>query len=289
MNMHDEHIKSIFHGPLPNVDLVKRLLNANSQKGAGGWLDCPTQRMYSVAYAAAWRLRCFAKALSLPSGAACPTHTSLGVMDQREFALHAHGCASMPSKKNATNAHNHLARHLDKVCRNNAIRSEVEPRGFQTYTCTKCGVVIEGQHVLEKLKQHDRSCGARPLRSGVDLEVMLGSDRYMLDFTVIHSICPSLAKSSFDALAQMKIREKTARYVGTGMIPPKEFVVAIVWSHGALHKDFVDFLKKLASEAHVDFSELVAGVRNCAVWGQGAAISAAFKTVCAASYSRAIL
>jgi len=209
-------------------------------------------------------------------------------MHQKKFALHAHGCASMPSKKNATNAHNHLANHLDKVCRSNAIRSEVEPRGFQTYTCSKCNMVIEGQGVAQKLKQHDRSCGSRPLRSGVDIEIMLGSRRWMLDFTVIHATCPSLVKTSYDTLVQTKTKEKVRKYVDSGMIPRSEFLVAVIWSHGVLHKDFTDFLKLLAAEARIDFVDLVDGIRNCTMWGQGASVCAAFKTVCAAAYSRAI-
>jgi len=205
------------------------------------------------------------------------------------FALHAHGCASMPSRKNATNAHNHLAHHLHKICRNNALRSEVEPRGFQTYTCPRCKAVIEGDDVVEKLKRHDGACGARPLRSGVDIEIMLGSDRFMLDFTVIHAISPSLVKTSYDALVHTKTTEKLRKYVDSGMIPRKEFVVAVVWSHGALHGDFMDFLRRFASEARVDFADLVDGVRNCAMWGQGASVNAAFRTVGAAAYSRAVL
>jgi len=204
------------------------------------------------------------------------------------FALHAHGCASMPSKKNATNAHNHLAHHLHKVCKNNAIRSEVEPRGFQTYTCPKCKAVIEGDRMAEKLKQHDSACGARPLRSGVDIEIMLGSKRYMLDFTVIHATCPSYVSSSYESLVQSKTSGKTKKYVDSGMIPREEFVVAIVWSHGALHKNLLDFLARFAAEARVDLPGLIDGVRNCVMWGQGASVSAAFRTVCASAYGRAM-
>ena len=126
------------------------------------------------------------------------------------------------------------------------------------------------------------------MRSGVDIEIFLGSKRWMLDFTIIHATCPSYVSSSYDSLIQSKTKEKVRKYVDSGMIPREELVVAIIWSHGALHKDLVDFLRRFASEARIDFTDLVDGVRNCAMWGQGASVSAAFRTVGAAAYSRAV-
>ena len=94
--------------------------------------------------------------------------------------------------------------------------------------------------------------------------------------------------SSYESLVHAKTSEKTKKYVDSGMIPREEFVVAIVWSHGALHKNLLDFLARFAAEARVDLPGLIDGVRNCVMWGQGASVSAAFRPVCASAYGRAM-
>jgi hypothetical protein len=61
------------------------------------------------------------------------------------------------------------------------------------------------------------------------------------------------------------------------MIHADEFVVAVALSCGAFHEDLVSFLREVSIEAVVDFDDLVKSTRNCVMWGQGAAVVAAFR------------
>ena len=63
------------------------------------------------------------------------------------------------------------------------------------------------------------------------------------------------------------------------MIPGDEFVVATAFSSGALHEDFIRILTDISKCAALDYDTLVKGVRNCIMWGQGASVVAAFRTV----------
>jgi len=277
LEMHLANKETISKLKRPDRDEILRLLEANATKGSGGWMDNPTTWMPPSVYASAWRLRCRAKARSLPDRLQCPGCPKLGVMEQVDFANHVHGCTRVPSGSNATRAHDHLVRHLWKILDANAVTATQEPRGFQSYTCSDCKKTLEGENLRTQVRTHDRTCGTRLYRSGVDLEAFLGRARRMIDVTIAHATSPSLCKTSFDAIVKERVLEKKKRYVDSGMIPADEFVVAVAFSHGAFHDGFVNLLTDIAREAAVDFDSLVRSTRNCVMWGQGAAVDAAFR------------
>jgi len=270
----------------PEAEIVKRLLEVNKMKGSGSWIDAADQWMPPDVYAAAWRLRCRAKAHSLPEGAKCPGCPTLPVMSQVDFANHAHGCAACPSGANATDAHNHLGKHVWKHCDANALHAELEPRGFESFTCSKCKEVLSGNDARVKLRQHDRRCGTKLYRRGVDLEVYVRGRRRMVDFTIAHPTCDSYLDSSLDAIARAKKAKKEDRYVKSGMVPQSELVVALAYSSGALHEDFMRFLGDVAHDSDTDFDALVVRTRNCVMWGQGKSVVAAFRTAAEAARRR---
>ena len=79
-------------------------------------------------------------------------------------------------------------------------------------------------------------------------------------------------------IAKNKKDTKVARYVTSGMVPQDELVVALAFANGFLHDDFMQLLGDICTEAATDFDALVASTRNCVLWGQGAAVVAAFRT-----------
>jgi len=271
---------------LPDSALLRRTLEMNALKGAGGWLDAPTQWMAPSAYAAAWRLRCLAKAASLPEFLSCPGCPKKATMQQVDFAVHAHGCASCPTKNNSTAAHNHLTAYLWKHCSNNAVRATKEPRGFQSYKCPRCHCVMSGADATAKLRAHAHRCGEYAWRQGVDLEVFLNHQRFMVDFTIAHGTSPSHVETKLPLIVAAKKKKKVTRYVDSGLVPANDLLVALAWSCGALHDDFVQFLHLVAGECRTDYADLVAGVRNCVIWGQGAAVDAAFRVAASSLGSR---
>jgi len=265
----------------PQALKVARVLEINSLKGSGDWIDTPSQWMPPAPYAASWRLRCLATALSLPAGAQCPGCPRLGVMSQVDFMLHAQGCTRCPTQQNATAAHDRLTSYLHKHASENAVYSEIEPRGFQTFTCDECGAVFSGMDTRSQLRAHARRCGVHVHRRGVDLEIWLNRRRRMVDFTIVHATCSSLMTSSLPSIIRQKQNRKDARYVDSGLVPKEEFIMAAAFSSGALDVGFKSLLRDIAEEAHTDFVELVEGVRNVVMWGQGAAVDAAFRVAAA--------
>jgi hypothetical protein len=99
----------------------------------------------------------------------------------------------------------------------------------------------------------------------------------MVDFTIAHVTSASHCGTPIEKIIAAKTREKSERYVGSGMIHADEFVVAVALSCGAFHEDLVSFLREVSIEAVVDFDDLVKSTRNCVMWGQGAAVVAAFR------------
>jgi len=277
--MHKAAIDRVTCRTHPDAVKIARLLEANKMKGAGGWIDEPTQWMPPDAFSSAWRLRCRAKCRSLPDGAMCPGCPTLGVMSQVDFASHAHGCTRCPSGQNATDAHNHLSKHIAKACSDNALHAVLEPRGFQSFTCGTCKEVLSGADLHSKIRTHDRRCSMKLYRRGVDLEVYLHRRRRMIDFTIAHVTTPSWCSTPIANIVDLKKNEKCERYVKSGMIPEDEFVVATAFSSGALHEDFTRLLTDIATCAVIDYELLVKSVRNCVMWGQGASVAAAFRTV----------
>jgi len=265
----------------PHAVKVARLLEVNSLKGSGGWIDTASQWMPVPAFTAAWRLRCYATALSLPERAQCPGCPHLGVMSQADFAIHAHGCTRCPTRNNATKAHDHLTSYIEKHATDNALVAEAEPRGFQSFKCRSCRKTFTGSECRAQLQAHARECGVQMQRRGVDLEIYLRRQRRMVDFTIVHANCKSHVHTSLPVIIDQKRITKTQRYVDSGLVPKEEFMMAAVYSSGALTLEFKALLKDISQEAKTDFVDLVEGVRNCVMWGQGAAVNAAFRLVCA--------
>ena len=69
---------------------------------------------------------------------------------------------------NATGAHNLLRDKIVKTGNDNAIPCSHEPKGYQAYTCSKCGTYINGLDVDQRVRAHDRACSSKLYRSDVD-------------------------------------------------------------------------------------------------------------------------
>ena len=270
---------------------VQRLLDLNALAGAKRWLTSATTWMPGHCFAHSFRLKANVASTRLPSYATCPACPQLGPMTQKDFAIHAHGCTKIPSADNATGAHNWLRDTIVKTGRANALACGPEPKGYQKYTCSTCGTVIDGINVTRRVYVHDRTCSSKLYRSGVDVEGWVIPQcninhenkhkmervRFLLDVTIAHLICHSYLDTTIASAVTAKVSEKTARYVTSGMIPAEVFRVGVMFSTGGCDAGMMAFLAQFAVTAGLVYEELIADVTNTVMWAQGASIDAAFR------------
>ena len=216
-------------------------------RNAGNWLTATKYTMASIPYRYAWRLRCLAQSSKLPPLAQCVACPRLGPLDQVAFMRHTHGCAALPTGDNSNTKHNACVLavfNLGKSARP-VIKCEHEPRDFQSYTCTKCGVESSSK---ECAARHVLMCGVKPLRSGPDIEFRYSAtERCVYDWTTLHAVCASLLSSKTATAAKSVRSEKFARYVESGMIPESEFKVLMAYSLGGFCADTYELLGRLAA------------------------------------------
>ena len=278
---------------------VRRLLDLNGLKGAARCLTSGKTWMPPHCFAHIFRMKAHLKSTRLPLYACCPACPQLGLMMQKDFAIHVHGCTKIPSADNATGAHNLLRDKIVKTGKDNAIPCSSEPKGYQAYTCSSCGTHIEGQNVDQRVRAHDRACTSKLYRSGVDVDgymvpkcnlhhesrSTMAKARFLLDVTIAHLVCASYLSTPIDSVVKSKILEKTTRYVTSGMIVADEFRVGVVFSTGGCDAGMMSFLSQFAISADIDFEDFLGEVTATVMWAQGASIEAAFKM---AAQSRAI-
>ena len=278
---------------------VRRLLDLNGLKGAARCLTSGKTWMPPHCFAHIFRMKAHLKSTRLPLYACCPACPQLGLMMQKDFAIHVHGCTKIPSADNATGAHNLLRDKIVKTGKDNAIPCSSEPKGYQAYTCSSCGTHIEGQNVDQRVRAHDRACTSKLYRSGVDVDgymvpkcnlhhesrSTMAKARFLLDVTIAHLLCASYLSTPIDSVVKSKILEKTTRYVTSGMIVADEFRVGVVFSTGGCDAGMMSFLSQFAISADIDFEDFLGEVTATVMWAQGASIEAAFKM---AAQSRAI-
>lgn len=128
--------------------------------------------------------------------------------------------------------------------------------------CGGCKTVLSGDDTRAKIRQHDRRCGMKLYRRGVDMEVFVNKQRRMVDFTIVHANTASHRDTPIDTIIRTKKAEKFERYVKSGMVPENEFVVAPAFSSGALHDDLLRLLGEVSRECETDFNSLFASTRN---------------------------
>ena len=278
---------------------VRRLLELNALRGAARFLTSGKTWMPPHCFAHVFRMKACLRSTRLPMYACCPACPQLGTMPQKEFAIHVHGCTKIPSADNATGAHNLLRDKIVKTGNDNAIPCSREPKGYQAYTCSKCGTHIDGPDVDQRVRAHDRACSSKLYRSGVDVDgymvpkcnlhhesrSKMAKVRFLLDVTIAHLLCESYLATPIASVVKSKIQEKTKKYVTSGMIAADEFRVGVMYSTGGCDAGMMEFLSQFAISAAIDFDDLVAEVTNTVMWGQGASIEAAFKM---AARSRAV-
>ena len=271
-----------FLASIGNEAAVTRLLEANSVKGGAGWLIAHRKWMPHVAYAAAWRLRARAVTTFEPAAVRCPACPKLldgRLLDQREFVEHVHGCTRIPSGDNATRAHHSLTRKLVSIMEDNGGRATREPREYQQYKCPKCPFELpRGEYKRELLARHDKVCNSSLLRSGVDAELWLQHQRYLVDVTIAHVVCGSYVNVPIDIVCAQKAATKYHHYVEElRIVSPEEFVAAVAHSTGGLHVHFQKLLGKISREINVPYNDIVEDVRHCVMWGVGASIASGFR------------
>lgn len=263
-------------------DKVEKLLEANSVKGAPGWLIAHRKWMPPQVYAAAWRFR--ARAVSTVEAPqlrcpACPSFQGGRLLDQVEFVEHVHGCTKIASGDNATRAHHHLVKRIVHHVEENGGHATREPREYQSYKCPKCPFeTVRGLNVQQQVRAHDKKCGASLIRSGVDAELWLQRQRYLVDATIAHLVCESHFDTAIAAVVGQKIATKYHHYVEVlKIVSPEEFVVAVAHSTGGLHVHLHQLLGKIGREFDVPYPDLVEDIRHTVMWGTGASITAAFR------------
>ena len=224
---------------------LARHLEQTSMRNAGNWLTATTHKMNSAAYVYAWRLRCLAQSSKLPPLAQCVACPRLGPLEQVEFMRHAHGCAALPTGDNSNTKHNACVLAIFNLGKSAGIKSELEPRDFQNYKCTKCGMESSSK---ESAARHGLLCGVKPLRSGPDIKfVFSATEQCVYDYTTLHAVCSSLLSTKTVTAAKSVKAEKFDRYVASGMIPEKEFKVLMAYSLGGFCPDTYELLGRLAA------------------------------------------
>jgi hypothetical protein len=154
-------------------DDAKKVMEANTAKGASTWFSDPTTIMPSRDFAAAMRLRLNAAHPALPSRQVCPgCQVSF---EARQWSQHVIGCARVVGA-NASSRHAMVKDAVKKVAKEAGVScAAAEPRFLGDVTCRGCGDEVR----LAQWDTHAQSCPmlsptqrtAKPHASGPDIEL----------------------------------------------------------------------------------------------------------------------
>jgi hypothetical protein len=177
---------------------------------------------------------------------------------------------------NATTKHNALVTFLSTLCKAAGLPHELEPRGFQSYTCPKCSKSDLG---ATGARAHRAQCHVDLIRSGPDLRITWtqdpssDSDTYY-DVTYIHETAPCYINHSTKDVILQKTLDKNKKYVASGMILPQDFVVLPILSLGSIHDNVRRLMERLAPLVDREPADLYAELSVRSQEYQGAMMAA---------------
>jgi hypothetical protein len=230
---------------------LKRHLEQTSERFASRWLTYARGRCNPDAFAAAVRYRLRARDVRTPYEQVCDGCSKK--FEGCHFVEHCAGCPRLP-EANASTKSEMLVKFLERFCNERAgVVAVRQPKGYQTYTCGKCRVVVDAKDVRE----HGTRCKTRPWRSGPDLAVHWKDGCVIYDLTIVHGTAASYSGRSVASVVDKRVKEKKALY--DAMMPTgTRFVVLPVLGLGGLHANTLQLLSRLADAADAEFDDLVA-------------------------------
>jgi hypothetical protein len=257
--------------------VVRRHLDECAKPGASRWLTACGAFIPSPLYAASFRMRVLAQHGETRGPWACSCDQRKLFEKIEDFQRHITGCAKVQGA-NCTRKHNACVRLLADMCAAAGLPVEVEPRGFQSYQCPRCGAAdLDGPEA----KKHRLQCKGDLIRSGPDFKVYWGgsnsafTEEVYYDLTICHTTSASYADMSTEEVFAAAVDRKTAKYVTSGMIASDSFCVLPVTAMGYLGKAVTDLLKDVAKAMWEDLSNLQNRIAALVQLGNGATLKAA--------------
>jgi hypothetical protein len=264
---------------------MARHIEECSAKHAGAFLTHLDRHVPAKAYAAAVRARIRATPNWAPALAKCNGCRDT-VWGAEEYLRHVEGCARHRGY-NATTKHHRVVEWFAALSRRVGDLVEVEPRGFQSFTCPHCGDVVKET----EQRAHTRKCGGSLLRSGPDLRISgwTTSEKgpqgvfwrphdgdMFFDVTVVHTTAPSHVGSR-DCALNAKVQEKLTKYhEELKLLRVGDLTVLAVSARGRLHRDAMHFLERAANLLNCPVRELVADLSACLQHANGDILANAF-------------